>query len=255
MKKLYDKSELTLTLILIAVYTISMSLAVDWNKRIGVDYCANMLLCAALTAVLAWFICKNGLQKKYGLCKLAVPAAKFLWFIPLAVLVSRNLWLGTAQNVTGLSLVCYLSFMLFVGFIEEVLFRGMLFRALEKDNRKTAIIVSSVTFGLGHIINLLNGAQDSVLAGVLQVIGAIAIGFLFVIIFDRGGSLWPCIITHSAIDMVSAFANEAAVDANPLLRVLLLAALYIVVGLYALYIIRTVPRKDKPNAESATGTV
>ena len=48
--------------------------------------------------------------------------------------------------------------MLCVGFAEEVIFRGFLFRAMEKDNVKTAIIGSSVTFGLGHVLNLVNGS-------------------------------------------------------------------------------------------------
>jgi hypothetical protein len=38
--------------------------------------------------------------------------------------------------------------------IEEVIFRGFLFKALQKDKLSVAIIVSSVTFGFGHIVNL-----------------------------------------------------------------------------------------------------
>lgn len=30
---------------------------------------------------------------------------------------------------------------------------------MEKNNVKSAIIVSSITFGIGHIVNLLNGAD------------------------------------------------------------------------------------------------
>lgn len=242
MKKLYEKSEITLTLILIAVYSVTQSYAQTLNKRIGVEYSASFILLAALTAVLAVFIVKNGLQKKYGLCKSSVPASKFLWFIPLAVLVSRNLWLGAEQNLTSWDLVCYLCSMLCVGFVEEILFRGMLFRAIEKDNHTTAVIVSSVTFGLGHVINMFNGVQSDWLAGICQIVGAVAIGFLFVVIFDRGGSLWPCIIAHSAIDILSAFANEEKVAAQPELRLLMLGGLIIIIGLYLLWLNRALPR-------------
>ena len=48
--------------------------------------------------------------------------------------------------------------MLFVGVLEEVIFRGLLFLAMAKDSMKAAVIVSSVTFGMGHIVNLLSGA-------------------------------------------------------------------------------------------------
>ena len=43
--------------------------------------------------------------------------------------------------------------MLCVGFMEEVIFRGLLFKAIAKDNAKMAIVISSVTFGLGHVLN------------------------------------------------------------------------------------------------------
>lgn len=251
MKKLYEKSEITLTLILIAVYMITQSFAQTVNKVIGVEYSASALLLIALTALLAMFIVKNGLQEKYGLCKANVPASKFLWFIPLALLVSRNLWLGAAQNLVSWDLICYLCAMLCVGFVEEILFRGMLFRAIEKDNHLTAVIVSSVTFGLGHILNMFNGVQSEWIVNICQIVGAIAIGFLFVIIFDRGGSLWPCIIAHSGIDVASAFANEAAVQAHPELRVLLLAALIVIIAVYVLWLTRALPKKAKRGAQTA----
>lgn len=243
MKKLYEKSEMTLTLILIAVYVLCKSVAQPMNKAVGIEYSADALLLIALTAILAGFIVKNGLQKKFGLCKANAPARKFLWYLPLALIVSRNLWLGASENLFGWDLACYLCAMLCVGFVEEILFRGMLFRAIEKDNHTQAVVVSSVTFGLGHIVNMLNGVQSDWFVSICQIIGAIAIGFLFVVIFDRGGSLWPCIIAHSAIDMLSAFANEARVSAYPQLRLITLGSLVVMIALYLLWLNRSLPRK------------
>ena len=67
-------------------------------------------------------------------------------------------------------------------------------------------MISSVTFGIGHIVNLLNGRD--IPETILQICYAVAIGFLFTILFLRGKSLWPCILTHSAINSLSAFAND-----------------------------------------------
>lgn len=245
MKKLYEKSEMTLTLILIGVYVLSQSVAQSLNKMIGIEYSASALLMIALTAVLAVFIVKNGLQVKYGLCKTSVPARKFLWFIPLAIIVSRNLWLGVAENLTGWDLAGYLIAMLCVGFVEEILFRGMLFRAIEKDNHTQAVIISSVTFGLGHVVNMLNGIQSNWLASICQIVGAIFIGFLFVTTFDRGGSLWPCIIAHCAIDILSAFANEETLVAHPQLRLIMLGSLIVIIILYLLWLNHALPRKER----------
>ncbi len=52
----------------------------------------------------------------------------------------------------------YILSMLLAGFLEEVLFRGLLFTALRPRGLKRAALISSLTFGLGHIVNLLNGA-------------------------------------------------------------------------------------------------
>ena len=34
-----------------------------------------------------------------------------------------------------------------LGVVEEIIFRGLLFKAIDKDNVKEAIIISAVTFG------------------------------------------------------------------------------------------------------------
>ena len=93
--------------------------------------------------------------------------------------------------------------MIGVGFLEEIIFRGFLFQLLAKDNIKTAIIVTSITFGIGHIINLLNGAD--LIPTLVQICYALSGGYMFAIILYKGNSLWPCIITHIGINTLSIF--------------------------------------------------
>ena len=90
-----------------------------------------------------------------------------------------------------------------------MIFRGFLFKAMAKNNLRSAVIVSSVTFGIGHLVNLFNGSGMDLVNNLCQIIFAVAVGFLFVTIFYYSGSLLPCIITHSAINTLSTFANEA----------------------------------------------
>ena len=92
------------------------------------------------------------------------------------------------------------------GYVEEIIFRGFLFRGMAKDNLRSAIIVSAVTFGAGHIVNLMNTANT--LGTLLQICYAIAIGFLYTIIVYKGGSLWPCIASHMFVNGSSVFAKE-----------------------------------------------
>ena len=77
---------------------------------------------------------------------------------------------------------------------------------MEKDNVKTAIIVSSLTFGIGHIVNLLIGADF--ISTIIQIFYAISIGYLYVMIFYKSKSLIPCIISHSVFNSLGIFNVE-----------------------------------------------
>ncbi len=242
MKKLYEKSELTFAIVLIVVYCMLQSLAYSLNAVTGIEYFVNGIFNIVLTVIIFGFIKKNDLSERYGLCKPDVPASSFLWYIPLLILASHNLWNGAAINFPPADTLCYICNMFFVGFVEEVIFRGFLFRAIAKDNVKEAVIISSVTFGLGHILNLFNGSGMGVVENLCQICGAIAIGFLFVTIFYRGGSLIPCIITHSAINMVSVFSNEAGMTDEK--RILFSLSRMAIVVVYTLILTKTLPKKQ-----------
>ena len=241
MKKIYEKNELTFALMWIGIYVVLLSLANSISAGIGVDFSAHAVLNVLLTVSLFLFIKKNGLMEKYGLCKTSVPASKFLWYIPLVLLASHNLWNGVTMNLPVVGTVCYIIHMICVGFMEEVIFRGLLFKAIAKDNVKEAIIISSVTFGMGHIVNLFNGSGMELFSNICQVVGAIAIGFLFVVIYHRGGSLIPCIVTHSAIDVVSVFNNG---DMTTEVHILFTLSRLVIVVAYTLVLLKTLPKAE-----------
>ena len=242
MKKLYEKNELTFAIVWIVVYCVLQSLANPLNKAIGIEYAASAAFCVLQTIVLFTFIRKNGLQKRYGLCKSPVPAWRFLYYMPLVILASGNLWNGVALNYTPMETVCRIVCMLCVGFLEEVIFRGLLFKAIAKDNIKSAIVISSVTFGIGHIINLFNGSGMNLVNNLCQIVFAIAVGFLLVTIFYCGGSLLPCILVHAAINTLGTFANDANLTTE--MHLLHLAVLTAVTVVYMLILTRTLPQKQ-----------
>ena len=92
--------------------------------------------------------------------------------------------------------------------LEEIIFRGFLFVGMSRKNVHSAIVVSSVTFGIGHIVNLLNG-QD-LLETLLQIVFAVAVGFALVALFYKGKSLIPCIVFHGVNNALSAVSDEKA---------------------------------------------
>ena len=243
MKKLYEKNQLTFALLWIVVYCVLQSLANPLNKRIGVEYSASAAFCILQAVVLFAFIQKNHLQKRYGLCRSSVPACRFLYYVPLFILASGNLWNGIALNYSLPETVCRIVCMLCVGFLEEVIFRGLLFTAIAKDTIKSAVVISSVTFGIGHIINLFNDSGMALVNDLCQIVFAIAVGFLLVTIFYRGGSLLPCILVHSAINTLGTLANDAGLTME--MRLLHLGVLIAITVAYTLILTRTLPKKAK----------
>ncbi len=163
---------------------------------------------------------------------------KYLFFIPLVILASINLWNGVTLNLTILESILYVISMLCVGFLEEVIFRGLLFKAMCENNVKSAIIVSSVIFGIGHIVNLLNG-QDF-LPTLLQVFYAMAAGFVFTLIMYYGKSLIPCILCHSILNSLSAFAIES----NQNFKIFTAIILIVISTIYSLWIIKINKKKS-----------
>ena len=242
MKSLYKKNELMFALINIAVYVVGISLADSASISLGVEKSVTAAATVLLSAMLLLWIKKEGLMKKYGLCKSSVPPLKMLFYLPLVIIVSVNLFYGVKMNLSVTETVLYIISMLCVGFIEEIIFRGFLFKAMAKDNIKSAIIVSSVTFGMGHIVNLFNSSGADLFSTLLQIAYAIAIGFLFTVIFYRTESLISCIVTHSLVNSLSVFSDESALTAG---RELFTAGVLVVVPLlYTVYLWRRTEEKS-----------
>lgn len=232
MKKLYEKNELTFALFWIIAYVVLFSAADNLSASLGLEKSITAPVGLLFALFLFGWIRKNGLMEKYGLCPFQGNWKTCLYFIPLLLLMTTNLWNGVAMNVSAAEIALYILSMLCVGFIEEVIFRGLLFKALCKSSMKQAVIISSVTFGLGHIVNLLNGADF--LPTLLQICYAVAIGFLFVIIFCKGKSLLPCIIAHGVINSLSIFA----VQGSQTFTIITAAVLCVIPVVYARWIIR-----------------
>ena len=243
MKKLYEKSELWFSLAWIIAYVVLASTGDNISADFGIDKIVTLPILIAMSAGLYFFVRKNRLTEKYGLCRPKLPAAKMMYYIPLLVLLTANLWYGVAMNMSPLETVLYVLSMFCVGFLEELIFRGLLFHAMAKDGVKSAIIVSSVTFGIGHIVNLVNGSSAELLPNLLQVMYAVAIGFAFVMIYWKTKSLLPCIIVHSVFNGLSAFANEAVM--TPQRQIISGILLVVIAGGYALYLALAVKEEIK----------
>ena len=219
MKKLYEKNELTFSLVWIGLYVVVMNIALqfcggfdDLAGKTPLQVLVPAVCICVLAVVSTVWILQNGLSGKYGLCRFRGNRAQFLYFIPLIVMSCVNLKNGLGLKAPVAVVLLMTVNLAVAGYVEEIIFRGFLFRCLAKDNLRSAILVSAVTFGAGHIVNLANTADT--LGVLLQVCYAIVIGFLYTIVVYKGGSLWPCIASHMFVNGSSTFALEQGPFSN-----------------------------------------
>ena len=104
-----------------------------------------------------------------------------------------------------------------VGFSEETMFRGVLFRALkEKLAIWPAVLWTSALFGAVHLLNVFITGQ--LLPSMIQAISSGLIGLVFMAIVLRTGSLWPAIIYHGLWDglvFLLGMSVQAASESGP----------------------------------------
>ncbi|MBR5233082.1 MAG: CPBP family intramembrane metalloprotease [Clostridia bacterium] len=230
MLKLYRKSELIFSIILIIVYVVGASVCDAFSDKLGFSKALTLPFFIIFSIIILLFLSKQKLFKEYGLCKTELPLKKLLYFIPLVLLCFLNVISGFSITKTVPVIILEVLSMLFVGFLEEIIFRGFLFKSMAKDNLKTAVVVSSLTFGIGHIINLLNGAE--IVSTLCQIVGAVGFGFMCVMIFIKSKSLLPCIITHSVFNMFSVFTPETEI----LTTIIVSAIIFIITVGYGVYL-------------------
>lgn len=202
MRKLYEKNDLRFALLWILVYCV---VSIPIRGSLGDESTAMLIGLAVIASGIFAFVKKSGLEETYGLVKWKGSAGDYLFFIPMLILMTGNLWGGIRAAYSGMAQVCAVLSMLLIGFIEEMIFRGFLFRALlKRDAVPVAVTISAVTFGIGHLVNLLAGQGG--LESLIQVFFAIAWGYLFTLVFYKSGSLLVCIAVHGLVDAFSKFA-------------------------------------------------
>ena len=206
MKKLYEKKPVLFAVLMIVLYC---AVTIPIRGEYGDGSIQSLLGLTAVAAIIVVVSSVIPLWKGLGVAARPQQARLCLYFLPMILLATGNIWDGFEQHYTGAGLWYAIGSMALVGFVEEMIFRGLLFTALlKKDGPKVAVIVSAVTFGIGHIVNLLAGMAT--LENLLMIVFAIAWGFIFTMVYYKSGSLLSCIIAHAVVDVLSVVARETA---------------------------------------------
>lgn len=235
MRRFYENNEVLFAVLWILVYCFVMA---PVRGEFGDESIWMLAALAVIAAGATLFVKKNRLEEKYGLTGWPKNTKRYLYFVPMWILVTGNLWGGFAPAYSGAALVFAVLSMLLVGYVEEVLFRGFLFKALvSKNNIKAAVVISAVTFGIGHIVNLLTGQAK--LETVIQVFYAVAWGFIFTMVFYKSKSLIPCILAHGLIDAFSKFSAN-----NITFAWIYMGATIVVAIVYCIYLVKAADKAE-----------
>ncbi len=207
MRKFYENKPVLFAVLWIVIYVV---LIAPLRGRFGDDSVQMLLGLTAISMALSAAIRFLGIEKELGLTRWLQNGKKLLWLLPMWVLATGNLWGGVGLRYAGINgVMAVLSFLL-VGVAEEIIFRGFLFNGMKKNGSLTvAVLVSAITFGMGHIVNLLTGHATA--QTLIQILFAVAWGFLFTLAYLKGGSLLPCILIHSLIDAFSVFSRDSEI--------------------------------------------
>ena len=142
-------------------------------------------------------------------------------------------------------ILVYALFCLSVGFFEELAFRGCVLMFLLRKRCETkweifaAIFLSSVVFGLIHLVNLFTSSPAAVL---LQIGYSALIGGLCSLVLLTTGNIWVCVALHSIYNFAGGIVPEfgsGAIWTAP--EVTLTAVLAIIVTVYSVWLFIKLP--------------
>lgn len=133
-----------------------------------------------------------------------------LWSIPVILVALVNfpyssLILGTSRIIKPEFAGVLVFYCLSVSLLEELFFRVLLFSFITeklKNNKHhylLTIIITSVIFGLWHLVNLVTGAP--IIATLMQVGYTFLIGCMLCVTFTVTKNIWFCILVHSVFDL------------------------------------------------------
>lgn len=89
-------------------------------------------------------------------------------------------------------------------FVEEVLFRGLVFGCLKEKSRVVAYVISCVLFAFMHVWTFALSSWDwSYLILMLQYLVP---GLVFAWAFDHSGTLWTSILLHATVNALALWA-------------------------------------------------
>ena len=209
-----EKKPILHAMLWIMVYIVGVNFSDGFEAQTGIPNLVTALFLLALSVILIVHLKRNGWVERFGLKRMIKTDIKqVLYFIPLILLVLIQYVKGLNPSLTTKEIMICCLLMMGVGFVEELLFRGFLYQAIEsRSGVKRAVLISGATFGIGHIVNLMRGYGYVEQIG--QIIVAIAIGIALALLVALTRNIVPGIIFHILFNISGSVTNsEIRIDA------------------------------------------
>lgn len=217
---------ISFTFIMVAAFLINMDMiagqkTIDMvalqEELTSILYKNSMILtavAAAITIPIAWLLFRNDRKKEYieyekinvlsyGLILLSAITACIGANQLLTIIRLDEIFPGYKQFEQaifgGSILIQVLAAVILAPIIEELLFRGLVFKRLNSYvGRIPAMLISSVFFGAYH-------------GNVVQGVYAFIVGMLFVYIYDKYKTIWAPILAHVIANLTSILSKEIGI--------------------------------------------
>lgn len=179
----------------------------------------------------------------------SIPAGHAKYYIPL-LLVLGTLALKGFEELSLSRLAFFIFFTLLVAFVEETIYRGLIFKTLLQKSAVAAVVTSSILFSITHLLNALSG-QDMT-DTIMQLIYALLLGAVLALLMLKNGNIIPLILFHFIHNLIQFLGNDLE-DTGTLPYDLFILAVLIAYCAWLVWSIRTnssIPSKGSEQANT-----
>ncbi|MNJ41791.1 CAAX amino terminal protease self- immunity [compost metagenome] len=165
------------------------------------------LLIPLAIGLIIYVLRNNRWRDLYLDSKLTARPQDSLLYAPLLIVLAIIFISNDGLNLTSIpNLLLMLIMQIFVvGLIEEIMFRGIMLKALESKGVTVAVLVSSVLFGVTHALQLIGG--QSLEDTILQIIYAFVLGAVLALLVLHKHTLMATIVFHGVHNFLNFMAK------------------------------------------------
>ena len=256
MKQKTTKRDVLITIVTVYVCFFTYFFLGRWMRGLFdnefAGFFVSQVFLSVLAAAAAFFLKRTDLfHSDRSYLKKGWLSAGFLFFL-MAIQVLVSVGKLFQITVTPAEVLLFLGQMILVGFSEEVLFRGLIQRAMHDHFGEgtlaqvlEAIILSGLLFGCTHLMNGFSSGVSFRAAGVQAMVTAFIGMYFGAIYFRTGKNIWYMIFLHAVYDMLGMIAGGRLggtptqsvlnmAESQSLVGMIEAAALYLCVTLFVL---------------------